>query len=409
MKRIDITPLTSEGTASGYEGDAAKNRMLTLREINFRYAEADQKPEAEVDKSALAAKVAELKDLANDGYTDESWDAFQKALEAAQAVLDNAEATQQDADGALKALTDAHAGLVKPEAPQVDKSALAAKVEELKGLASDGYTADSWKAFADALAAAQGALDSADATQQQIDDALKALEAAHAGLVKGEGQGGTGGGQGQGGTGGQGEGQGGSGSTGSGDAGAQASRTASPARAAILPRPATLPRSPWARPAWSAPSPPRWALCSAADAATKATRLADPTATRAACTDVAGRPPCPLRRRWPPHPAFRFGRAGRICRRVPLRKPVRPSVPALGSPASAGPLRLFARPRIFAPPARTVPRKGDRRQFEGADPRTAPVRSGSMWRAAARMRFAGRPARGGTLRRARPRDAPQLP
>ena len=217
VKRIDITPLTSEGTASGYEGDAAKNRMLTLREINFRYAEADQKPEAEVDKSALAAKVAELKDLANDGYTDESWDAFQKALEAAQAVLDNAEATQQDADGALKALTDAHAGLVKPEAPQVDKSALAAKVEELKGLAGDGYTADSWKAFADALAVAQGALDSADATQQQIDDALKALEAAHAGLVKGEGQGGTGGGQGQGGTGGQ----GGSGSTGSGDAGAQ--------------------------------------------------------------------------------------------------------------------------------------------------------------------------------------------
>lgn len=212
VKRIDITPLTSEGAASGYEGDAAKNRMLTLREINFRYAEADQKPEAEVDKSALAAKVAELKDLANDGYTDESWDAFQKALEAAQAVLDNAEATQQDADGALKALTDAHAGLVKPEAPQVDKSALAAKVEELKGLAGDGYTADSWKAFADALAAAQGALDSADATQQQIDDALKALEAAHAGLVKGEGQGGTGG---------QGEGQGGSGSTGSGDAGAQ--------------------------------------------------------------------------------------------------------------------------------------------------------------------------------------------
>ena len=211
VKRIDITPLTSEGAASGYEGDAAKNRMLTLREINFRYAEADQKPEAEVDKSALAAKVAELKDLANDGYTDESWDAFQKALEAAQAVLDNAEATQQDADGALKALTDAHAGLVKPEAPQVDKSALAAKVEELKGLASDGYTADSWKAFADALAVAQGALDSADATQQQIDDALKALEAAHAGLVKGEGQGGTGGGQGQ----------GGSGSTGSGDAGAQ--------------------------------------------------------------------------------------------------------------------------------------------------------------------------------------------
>ena len=57
-------------------------------------------------------------------------------------------------------------------------------------------------------------LDSADATQQQVDDALKALEAAHAGLVKDEGQGGTGGQ-------GEGQGQGGSGNTGSGDAGAQ--------------------------------------------------------------------------------------------------------------------------------------------------------------------------------------------
>lgn len=188
VAKVEIRPLTSTGVATGIENP--ENRMLTIGEINFNYIEGDQKPEAEADKSALAAKVAELKDLANDGYTDESWGAFQKALEAAQAVLDNAEATQQDVDGALKALTDAHAGLVKPEAPQVDKSALSAKVEELKGLAGDGYTADSWKAFADALAAA------------------------HAGLVKDEGQGGTGGQ-------GEGQGQGGSGNTGSGDAGAQ--------------------------------------------------------------------------------------------------------------------------------------------------------------------------------------------
>ena len=120
---------------------------------------------------------------------------------------------------------------------------------------------------------------------------------------------------------------------------------------------------------------------------------------------MAGRPPSPfesgsqigdrhrfetpMRRWWPPQPAFRFGRAGRICRRVPLREPVRPSVPALGKPASAGPLRLFARPRIFAPPARTVPQKGDRHQFESAGLRGAPVCSGSMRRVAARMRVCG--------------------
>ena len=66
--------------ATGIENP--ENRMLTIGEINFNYIEGDQKPEAEADKSALAAKVAELKDLANDGYTDESWGTFQKALEA---------------------------------------------------------------------------------------------------------------------------------------------------------------------------------------------------------------------------------------------------------------------------------------------------------------------------------------
>ena len=52
VQSVEITPLTSDGTASGYEGEAAKNRMLTLREINFNYVEGEEAPEQEVKELA---------------------------------------------------------------------------------------------------------------------------------------------------------------------------------------------------------------------------------------------------------------------------------------------------------------------------------------------------------------------
>ena len=187
VKSVDITPLTSDGTATGYQGEDAKNRMLTLREINFRYVEGDQKPEVpEVNKADLQAKYDELKGKANDGYTEDSWNAFQKALEGAKAVLDKADATQSEVDTALKALTDANAGLVKPEVPEVNKADLQAKYDELKGKANDGYTEDSWNAFQKALEGAKAVLDNEKATQSEVDAALDALVKADAGLTKAE-------------------------------------------------------------------------------------------------------------------------------------------------------------------------------------------------------------------------------
>ncbi|MBE6469382.1 MAG: hypothetical protein E7001_05415 [Coriobacteriaceae bacterium] len=57
VQSVDIKPLTSEGEAKGYEGEAAKNRMLTLREINFNYVEGEVAPPAE-----------EVKELAQDDF-----------------------------------------------------------------------------------------------------------------------------------------------------------------------------------------------------------------------------------------------------------------------------------------------------------------------------------------------------
>ena len=97
------------------------------------------------------------------------------------------DATQDQVNDALKALTDARAALAeKPVAPVVDKTELQKAVDEATKLAEDDYTADSWKPFEAALNDAREVLAADDATQDQVNDALKALTDARAGLKKPE-------------------------------------------------------------------------------------------------------------------------------------------------------------------------------------------------------------------------------
>ena len=184
VKSIDITPLTSEGEAKGYTGDAAKNRMLTLREINFHYSDADKPVTPEVNKAALLAKYNEVKDIKADGYTADSWKAFADARDLAKRVLDSDKAGQADVDAALKQLTDAHAALKKEEAPQVNKTALEAAVEEARALKAEDYKTMTWHPFAGALESAEKVLADAEADQKAVDAAAKALADAKAGLKK---------------------------------------------------------------------------------------------------------------------------------------------------------------------------------------------------------------------------------
>ena len=73
-------------------------------------------PEPQVDKSALAAAIAEAEALEQDTYTEESWSALAQALESAKAVNAKADATQEEVDAAVQALKDAVAAL--EEKPQ---------------------------------------------------------------------------------------------------------------------------------------------------------------------------------------------------------------------------------------------------------------------------------------------------
>ena len=140
------------------------------------------------NKDALNKAYDVAKDISNEEgqYTADSWKAFSNARDAAKKVLDDKNVTQQQVDDALVALQKAQDGLKEatPEPGKPDVSKLQAAVDAAGKLDKSAYTADSWKAFVDALTKAKSVLANANATQQQVDDALVALQKAQDGLVK---------------------------------------------------------------------------------------------------------------------------------------------------------------------------------------------------------------------------------
>lgn len=145
-------------------------------------------PAPTVSKTDLdkAIKAIEVKNPDSSKYTADSWKTFADAMAHAKAVIADDSATQQDVDNALKALTDAYAGLTEktPEPAPVNKSELDKKIKAIEAEKLDGskFTAESWKAFETALAHAKAVIGNANSTQFDIDSALSMLNDARAAL-----------------------------------------------------------------------------------------------------------------------------------------------------------------------------------------------------------------------------------
>lgn len=145
-------------------------------------------PAPTVSKTDLdkAIKAIEAKNPDSSKYTADSWKTFADAMAHAKAIIADDSATQQDVDNALKALTDAYAGLTEktPEPAPVSKSELDKKIKAIEAEKLDGskYTAESWKAFETALAHAKAVIGDANSTQFDIDNALSMLNDARAAL-----------------------------------------------------------------------------------------------------------------------------------------------------------------------------------------------------------------------------------
>ncbi len=142
-----------------------------------------KKPETTVDKTKLEAAIKEADALKESDYTADSWKAYEKALESANKVFADDKADQEAVDQAVKALNDAKSALKKPETT-VDKTKLEAAIKEADALKESDYTADSWKAYADALKAAKAVLADKSVSQKEVNHALEVLTQKRAALVK---------------------------------------------------------------------------------------------------------------------------------------------------------------------------------------------------------------------------------
>lgn len=173
----------AEAAKDSNDYDAVALALANLTDA-VKGLEAATEPEpVPVDKSELKRVVDEYSALTQGNYSDGSWKAFREALQAAKAVLNNEEATAADVEKAVITLKNAKASLV--EKPAVtDKEALRSLVKQYEAMTNDNYTENSWKAFADALAAAKLVLADDKATDADVNAAMTALKTAAANLEK---------------------------------------------------------------------------------------------------------------------------------------------------------------------------------------------------------------------------------
>ena len=130
-------------------------------------------------KSVLEAAIAEAEQVDTALYTPESAEAFTEALNAAKAVNEDAEATQEQIDQAVNDLAAAKAGLVE----RADKSELNRAITAANAVDTENCTDNSVAALKEALAAANALLDDENASQDAVDAAVSALDEAVANMV----------------------------------------------------------------------------------------------------------------------------------------------------------------------------------------------------------------------------------
>ena len=139
-----------------------------------------------VAKENLLATINTAKEklAEKDAYTPESVKELEEAVEAAQKVYDKEDSTKEEVDAAEKAVQAAQKALVKKETPKpeapVKKDELKAAVEDATKVVGDKeqYTEESLAALQSAIDKANAVLDNPEATQAEIDAAVKAVKEA---------------------------------------------------------------------------------------------------------------------------------------------------------------------------------------------------------------------------------------
>ena len=167
-----------------YDDPNADQDKVDKAKANVEAKLAALKAKAKKDALNLAIIAAEGDAALVDKYTEESIEKLQKEIKAAKEVLADENASQEEVDAAEKAVQAAQKALVeketpKPEAP-VKKDELKAAVEDATKVVGDTeqYTEESLAALQAAIDKAIAVLDNPEATQAEIDAAVKSVKEA---------------------------------------------------------------------------------------------------------------------------------------------------------------------------------------------------------------------------------------
>lgn len=167
--------------ASQEEVDAAAK---ALREALAKLVRKDGKTDP-ADKEGLNQAIALAGTKEESDYTAESWAAMQEKLREAQEVAAKEDAVQSEVDAATEALYTAIHNLVEKDGnEEPDKGELTTIITEAEGKKESDYTAESWREFQKALAQVKAVLEKEGATQEEIDEAARALQTAIKNLKK---------------------------------------------------------------------------------------------------------------------------------------------------------------------------------------------------------------------------------
>lgn len=155
--------------------EAKAGTMLYVKDINYTKV-------TKAAPQALEDKYDAVKDTSNadNRYYSDTWTKFAAALEDARAMIESDdEITQSQANTMLSKLTSAFNGL-----ELVDRTELQALYDEVRATVNNNYTADSWKAFNDALNEASRVLAAESLTKAEVTSAVSTLERAVSGLTE---------------------------------------------------------------------------------------------------------------------------------------------------------------------------------------------------------------------------------
>lgn len=179
---------TSMSWANYTEALGEAENMVTGAETQKDLDDAKTELEAAIaalelrgDKTELTAAIAEAKKIDADGYTENSFAQLEDAIEAAEAVINDTDATESDIAAVLAAIEAKIAALVEVAGEEL-LAELGELLDEYEDLSA--YTTDSTAGFREVWQNAKNLWDTPEVGKDDIESAMSSLQSAISRLVE---------------------------------------------------------------------------------------------------------------------------------------------------------------------------------------------------------------------------------